>query len=104
MSFKIFATGAFSNILSEARKYKLNLTMAHQYMYSSPMVRSTIFGNVGSIISFRVGGEDAVILEKEYKPTFIAEDFMNLDMRNFYIKMTVDGQTATPFSGRTIDF
>ena len=103
--FQNFATGAFSNILSEARKYKLNLTMAHQYMAQLPdEVRSTIFGNVGSIISFRVGGEDAVILEKEYKPTFIAEDFMNLDMRNFYIKMTVDGQTATPFSGRTIDF
>lgn len=103
--FQNFATGAFANILSEARKYKLNLTIAHQYMAQLPdEVRSTIFGNIGSIISFRVGGEDAVVLEKEYKPTFIAEDFMNLDMRNFYIKMTVDGQTATPFSGRTIDF
>lgn len=103
--FQNFATGAFANILSEARKYKLNLTIAHQYMAQLPdEVRSTIFGNIGSIISFRVGGEDAAVLEKEYKPTFIAEDFMNLDMRNFYIKMTVDGQTATPFSGRTVDF
>lgn len=103
--FQNFATGAFANILSEARKYRLNLTVAHQYMAQLPdEVRSTIFGNIGSIISFRVGGEDASQLEKEYAPTFAAQDFMNLDMRNFYIKMTVEGQTAPPFSGRTIDF
>ena len=64
-------------------------------------VRSTIFGNVSSIISFRIGGEDASILEKEFKPAFSAEDFMNLDMRHFFIKMTIDGQTAIPFSGHT---
>lgn len=103
--FQNFATSAFANILSEARKYKLNLTVAHQYMSQLPdEVRSTIFGNIGSIISFRVGGEDATVLEKEYTPTFTPEDIMNLDMRNFYIKMTVDGQTARPFSGKTIDF
>lgn len=103
--FQNFATSAFANILSEARKYKLNLTMAHQYMEQLPEeVKATIFGNVGSIISFRVGGEDAGVLEKEYKPVFTAEDFMNLDMRNFYVKMTIDGQTAIPFSGRTLDF
>lgn len=103
--FQNFATSAFANILSEARKYKLNLTVAHQYMTQLPEeVRSTIFGNVGSIISFRVGGEDANVLEKEFKPSFVAEDFMNLDMRNFFVKMTIDGQTATPFSGRTLDF
>ncbi len=103
--FQNFATGAFSNILSEARKYRLNLTVAHQYMQQLPdEVRSTIFGNIGSIISFRVGGEDAAILEKEYTPIFSPPDFLNLDMRNFYVKMTIDGQTAPPFSGRTIDF
>ena len=103
--FQNFATSAFANILSEARKYKLNLTVAHQYMAQLPQeVRSTIFGNVGSIISFRIGGEDAAILEKEYTPTFSSEDFMRLDMRHFYAKMTIDGQTAVPFSGKTIDF
>ncbi len=103
--FQNFATSAFANILSEARKYKLNLTVAHQYMSQLPEeVRSTVFGNVGSIVSFRVGGEDAAVLEKEYTPTFTPEDIMNLDMRNFYVKMTVGGQTARPFSGKTIDF
>ncbi|MCL4359872.1 type IV secretion system DNA-binding domain-containing protein [Patescibacteria group bacterium] len=103
--FQNFATSAFANILSEARKYKLNLTVAHQYMMQLPEeVRSTVFGNVGSIIAFRVGGEDASVLEKEYSPTFSSQDFMNLDMRNFYIKMTIDGQTALPFSGKTLDF
>ncbi len=103
--FQNFATSAFANILSEARKYKLNLTVAHQYMQQLPEeVRSTIFGNVGSIISFRVGGEDAAVLEKEFTPTFTPQDFMNLDMRNFFVKMTIDGQTASPFSGRTLDF
>lgn len=103
--FQNFATSAFGNILSEARKYRLNLTVAHQFMQQLPEeVRSTIFGNVGSIISFRVGGEDAALLEKEYTPTFSPNDFLNLDMRNFYVKMTIDGQTAPPFSGRTLDF
>lgn len=103
--FQNFATGAFGNILSEARKYRLNLTVAHQFMQQLPEeVRSTIFGNVGSIISFRIGGEDAAVLEKEYTPTFSPSDFLNLDMRNFFIKMTIDGQTAPPFSGRTLDF
>lgn len=103
--FQNFATGAFANILSEARKYKLNLTVAHQYIAQLPdEVRSTVFGNVGTIITFRIGGEDATVFEKEYTPTFVAKDFMSLDMRNFYVKMTVDGQTAVPFSGRTIDF
>ena len=103
--FQNFATDAFANILSEARKYRLNLTVAHQYMSQLPeTVRSTIFGNVSSIISFRIGGEDASILEKEFKPAFSAEDFMNLDMRHFFIKMTIDGQTAIPFSGHTLNF
>lgn len=103
--FQNFATSAFANILSEARKYRLNVTVAHQYMKQLPEeVRSTVFGNVRSIMSFRVGGEDAAILEKEYTPTFVPEDFMNLDMRNFYVKMIIDGQTARPFSGKTLDF
>lgn len=103
--FQNFATDAFADILSEARKYRLNLTVAHQYMDQLPKgVKSTIFGNVGSIIGFRIGGEDALTLEKEFKPIFSADDFMNLDTRHFFIKMTIDGQTAIPFSGHTLDF
>ncbi len=101
--FQNFATGAFANIFSEARKYRLDLTVSHQYMQQlPPEVRSTIFGNVGSIVSFRVGGEDAQILAKEFEPVFTTSDFLNLDSRNFYIKMSVDGLTVRPFSGRTI--
>lgn len=101
--FQNFATTTFANILSEARKYRLNLTVAHQYIQQLPSeVRATIFGNVGNIISFRVGGEDAQILVKEYEPTFGVNDFLNLDVRNFFIKMSIDGATTQPFSAQTI--
>ena len=103
--FQNFATSAFANILSEARKYFLNLTIAHQHIAQLPdKVKSTIFGNVGSIVSFRVGGEDAAILEKEFQPIFGAQDLMNLDLRNICIKMSIQGATAPPFSAYTIDF
>lgn len=101
--FQNFATSAFTNIFSEARKYRLDLTVSHQYMQQLPEeVRSTIFGNVGSIISFRVGGEDAQILAKEFDPVFTTSDFLNLDIRNLYIKMSIDGTTARPFSATTL--
>lgn len=101
--FQNFATSTFAQILSEARKYHLNLTVAHQYMQQlTQEVRATIFGNVGNIISFRVGGEDAQILAKEFEPVFAVNDFLNLDMRNFFIKMSIDGQTVKPFSAETL--
>lgn len=101
--FQNFATTTFSNILSEARKYRLNLTVAHQYIQQLPAeVRATIFGNVGNIVSFRVGGEDGQILVKEFEPTFTVNDFLNLDVRNFFIKMSIDGTTTQPFSSQTI--
>ena len=101
--FQNFATSAFANILSEARKYRLNLTVAHQYMQQLPHeVLSTIFGNVGNIVSFRVGGEDALILQKEFEPVFSVNDFLNLDMQNFFIKMSIAGQVAKPFSAQSI--
>lgn len=102
--FQNFATSAFANILSEARKYRLNLTFAHQYIEQLPEeVRATIFGNVGNIISFRVGGEDAQVCVKEFEPIFNVNDFLNLDMRNFFIKMSINGQTSKPFSAITLD-
>lgn len=102
--FQYFATDTFAEILSEARKYHLNLTMAHQYMGQlTNTVRTTAFGNVGTIINFRVGAEDAAILENEYTPVFKVRDIINLGVREFYIKMSVDGELRDAFSGRTIN-
>ena len=101
--FQYFATDTFAEILSEARKYHLNLTMAHQYMGQlTHLIRTTAFGNVGTIINFRVGAEDAAILENEYTPIFKVRDIINLGVREFYIKMSVDGELRDAFSGRTI--
>ncbi|MDO8648363.1 MAG: type IV secretion system DNA-binding domain-containing protein [Candidatus Peregrinibacteria bacterium] len=102
--FQNFATDTFTEILSEARKYRLNLTIAHQYMGQlSPTVRKTVFGNVGSMISFRVGAEDATILAEEYNPVFKERDIINLGVREFYVKMSVNGELREAFSGRTLD-
>jgi len=102
--FQNFATDTFYEILSEARKYHLNLTIAHQYMGQlSSRIRQTVFGNVGSMISFRVGAEDAAVLEKEYEPIFKERDIINLGVREFYVKMSVKGEIREAFSGRTVD-
>ncbi len=102
--FQNFATDTFAEILSEARKYRLNLTIAHQYMGQlSETVRKTVFGNVGSMVSFRVGAEDAGILAGEYNPIFKERDIINLGVREFYTKMSVNGQLREAFSGFTLD-
>ena len=102
--FQNFATDAFSSILSEARKYRLDLTIAHQYIAQLPEdVKATAFGNVGSIIVFPVGGDDAAYLAKEFTPIFTPDDMINLNVREVYIKMSVDGKVTPPFSARTID-
>ncbi len=102
--FQNFATDTFAEILSEARKYRLNLTIAHQYMGQlSDTVRKTVFGNVGSMVSFRVGAEDAVILAGEYSPIFKERDIINLGVREFYTKMSVNGQLREAFSGFTLE-
>ncbi|MBU1017589.1 type IV secretion system DNA-binding domain-containing protein [Patescibacteria group bacterium] len=102
--FQNFATDTFAEILSEARKYHLSLTIAHQYMGQLiNIVQKTVFGNVGSIVSFRVGADDAGILANEYTPIFNERDIINLGMREFYTKMSVNGEVREAFSGRTID-
>lgn len=102
--FQNFATEAFSSILSEARKYHLDLTIAHQYISQLPDdVKATAFGNVGSLIVFPVGGDDAEYLAKEFSPVFSAEDLISLNVREMYIKMSVDGKLTAPFSAKTID-
>ncbi|MCX6734191.1 MAG: type IV secretion system DNA-binding domain-containing protein [Candidatus Peregrinibacteria bacterium] len=101
--FQNFATDTFAEILSEARKYRLNLTIAHQYMGQlNDVVRKTVFGNVGSMVSFRVGAEDAAVLEGEYTPVFKVRDIINLGVREFYTKMSVNGELREAFSGRTL--
>jgi len=102
--FQNFATDTFDEIISEARKYRLNLTIAHQYMGQlSNLIQKTVFGNVGSIVSFRVGSDDAGILANEYTPKFRERDIINLGVREFYTKMSVDGEIREAFSARTID-
>ena len=102
--FQYFATKTFAEILSEARKYRLSLTVAHQYMGQlNDYVRTTIFGNIGTIIGFRVGAEDGAILEQEFNPVFKVRDIINLAVREFYIKMSVKGETRDAFSGTTAD-
>lgn len=101
--FQNFATDTFAEILSEARKYRLCLTIAHQYVGQlEEVVRKTVFGNVGSMISFRVGAEDAVILAEEYTPIFGVRDIINLGVREFYLKMSIDGELTEAFSGKTL--
>jgi len=109
--FQNFATKSFVNILSEARKYRLSLTLANQYIAQleemtptgrSPEVRDAIFGNVGTIVSFRVGAEDAEFLEREFIPEFNAEDLVNLAKYNVYLKLMIDGIAGRPFSAETL--
>ncbi|GMU73927.1 MAG: hypothetical protein AMXMBFR44_1260 [Candidatus Campbellbacteria bacterium] len=101
--FQSFANESFADILSEARKYKLNLTIAHQYIEQmSEEVRAAVFGNVGTMMTFRVGATDAEYLEKEYAPAFTAEDLVNLDRYQIYLKLMIDGMASSPFSARTL--
>jgi hypothetical protein len=101
--FQNFATESFANILSEARKYRLDLTMAHQYMEQlDETVLAAVIGNVGSLITFRVGSTDAEILAKEFIPTFIEEDLVNLPKFHIYLKLMIDGVSSRPFSAITL--
>lgn len=100
--FQNFATESFAVILSEARKYHLNLTIANQYITQMPEeVRDAVFGNAGTIASFRVGGGDADFLVKEFEPVFDNNDLVNLDKYHIYIKLLVDGVASPAFSART---
>ncbi len=102
--FQNFATDSFAVILSEARKYGLNLTVANQYVSQmNPVVRDAVFGNVGSMVSFRVGADDASFLAKYFTPQFEAEDLMTLHNRNFVATMTIGGEKSAPFSGSTLN-
>ena len=101
--FQNFATDSFAVILSEARKYGLSLMVTNQYIAQMPeTVANAVFGNVGTLICFRVGAGDAEVLQREFVPVFEAGDLTNLDNYNIYIKMAIDGVTSLPFSSKTI--
>lgn len=110
--FQNFATDSFAGILSEARKYRLNLILAHQYVgqlvtmgaavMTSTKVRDAVFGNVGTMVVFRVGAADAEYLESEFSPEFTPEDIVNLPNYSVYLKLMVDGVTSRPFSAHTL--
>ena len=109
--FQNFATESFANILSEARKYRLNLILANQYLGQleemgatgkSSKVKDAVFGNVGTMVIFRVGAEDAEFLEPEFAPDILIEDFVNLGKYHVYLKLMIDGITSAPFSAHTL--
>lgn len=101
--FQNVTTNSIETILSEARKYRLALTIAHQFIGQLEEDTSkAVFGNVGSLAAFRVGAEDGEFLEKQFGPTFTRNDLINIDNRNCYVKLLINGTTALPFSMRTI--
>ncbi len=101
--FQSFVNESFANILSEARKYKLNLTIAHQYIEQVPEeVRDAVFGNVGTTIAFRVGPFDAELLEKVFAPKFLQADLVGLGFAQIYLTLMIDGVGSPPFSAKTL--
>jgi len=97
--FQNFTTDSIATILSEARKYALNLTMAHQFIAQlTDKTKDAVFGNVGSIIAFRVGVQDAEFLVKQFEPIFNQNDLLNIDNLNAYAKILINGETSKPFN------
>lgn len=100
--FQNFTTDSIATILSEARKYKLNMIMAHQFIAQLPeKIKTAVFGNAGSLVMFRVGVEDAQFLEPQLAPVFNARDLINLDNHNCYVKLMLKGQVSRPFNMKT---
>lgn len=101
--FQKFATDSFANILSEARKYRLNLTLTHQYIEQMPeSVKEAVFGNIGTLVCYSVGPTDAYFLEKEFAPTFTSLDLINLGRFEMYLKLQIGDMASLPFSARSL--
>ena len=101
--FHNFTTLMLANMMAELRKYDVGLVLAHQYMHQlEPDIRHAVLGNAGTIISFRVGPEDADILSDEFQPVFDTLDLLNLPNRSIYLKLMIDGAPSKPFSGTTL--
>jgi hypothetical protein len=102
--FQNFATDSFATILSEARKYGLNLTVANQYIAQMPMeVKDAVFGNVGSIIAFRMSADDARTMTKYFEPKFTEFDLVHMHNRHFVISMTIEGEKIQAFSAISLN-
>ncbi|MFN7088649.1 MAG: type IV secretory system conjugative DNA transfer family protein, partial [Candidatus Paceibacteria bacterium] len=97
--FQNFTTDSISVILSEARKYRLNLIIAHQFIKQlKENIRDAVFGNVGSIVAFRIGPDDAEFMKNKFEPVFSPQDLVNIDNLNAYVSLLVNGQTTRPFN------
>jgi len=102
--FQTFATMSFVSMLSELRKYRVNLTLTNQYLSQlDPEVRDSVLGNVGTLVSFRVGPADATVIAEEFAPEFSAADLMSLPNYRIYLKLMIDGVVSKPFSATTVD-
>src|SRR5438067_11273413 len=102
--FQNFATLSLANMLSELRKYRINMILAHQYLSQlDPQMRDSILGNVETIISFRLGLTDAEMLAGEFYPFFAARDLINLPNYHVYLRLMIDGVVSQPFSGETFE-
>lgn len=101
--FQNISTDSIPSILSEARKYKLGLTVAHQFIAQlEPSIRDAVFGNVGSMVTFRVGPDDGEFLAHQFEPVFSANDLMNIPNRNAYVRVLANGSPTSPFSIKTL--
>jgi hypothetical protein len=102
--FPLFVTASIDTILSEARKYGLALTLAMQYLEQlDPKLLGAVLGNVGNLVTFRVGARDASTLAREFAPTFTADDLLTLPHHHIYVRMTIDGRPAKPFSAKVLE-
>lgn len=101
--FQNFTTLSVASMLSELRKYRVNMVFAHQYLLQlDPQVREAILGNVGTFISFRLGASDAEILEKEFYPAFSTKDLISLPNYHTYLKLMINGMISDPFSAKIL--
>ena len=101
--FQLFGTQSLANMLSELRKYRVGMVLAHQHLSQlDPVVRDAVFGNVGTMMAFRLGAEDAVFLAREFAPTFTFTDLTGLPRFNLYLRLLIDGETTKPFSAVTL--
>jgi hypothetical protein len=102
--FHNFTTLSVATMLSELRKYRVNMVLANQYLSQiEPEVLDAVFGNVGTVVAFRVGSDDAAFLGREFAPVFEAEDFLNLPLYRVYLRLAINGQMSQPFSARIVD-
>lgn len=102
--FQSFTTEAFAQMLSELRKYRVGLTLVHQHLAQlNPLVRDAVFGNVGTIVAFRVGAADGSYLAREFGPVFDSGDLTSLPQYAICVKLSIDGATSRPFSAETLE-